>query len=450
MALKILSSEKAMASRRVAVAAWPKTPEEQARRLSPFCLPELSPSFLMDKSTPIFTIGSCFARNVEKQLLIEGYNALAGQFPAFCQEEGVAIKPDILNKFVAGSILNEVRWALDPSTPFDDGAIVKVKDGRYVDMQLAPGLMPSSMDQMLAIRRAVSRYMATIKDANLIIITLGLAEGWFDTQTGLYLNSPPHRGTLDLYPERFQMHVLDYNDIVSALDNVVALLERHGHPDFRILLTVSPVALGMTWTSTDALIANTYSKSVQRAAAGYIVNKYERVDYLPSFESVTLSNRAVVWRDDCAHVTDEAVRINVVRMIGAYTGRPVDNIKSQTQAAALHQASQTEEVAGLVAVRETAPDDVLVRYRLGAALYRAEQFERASEELRESRRLGGDHYGADYLLAKSLVRCGKWQDALDPLRAAVARMPDLEGPRTLLSKVQTRLNGQGERVKAGR
>jgi tetratricopeptide (TPR) repeat protein len=42
------------------------------------------------------------------------------------------------------------------------------------------------------------------------------------------------------------------------------------------------------------------------------------VDYYPSYESVVLSDRKAVWEADLVHVTDEAVAMNVGRMLDRY------------------------------------------------------------------------------------------------------------------------------------
>ena len=56
---------------------WPRTAEAQAERLMPLAQPKFWPSFHINRSELIFTIGSCFARNIEKQLITEGYRVAA-------------------------------------------------------------------------------------------------------------------------------------------------------------------------------------------------------------------------------------------------------------------------------------------------------------------------------------------------------------------------------------
>jgi len=42
------------------------------------------------------------------------------------------------------------------------------------------------------------------------------------------------------------------------------------------------------------------------------------IPVFPSFETVTLSDRAIAWGEDLAHVTPELIELNVARMIEAY------------------------------------------------------------------------------------------------------------------------------------
>jgi hypothetical protein len=48
-------------------------------------------------------------------------------------------------------------------------------------MQLAAGLMPASKETMFAMRRATLAYMKMMQKAKVVILTLGLAEAWYDT-----------------------------------------------------------------------------------------------------------------------------------------------------------------------------------------------------------------------------------------------------------------------------
>jgi len=59
---------------------------------------------------------------------------------------------------------------------------------------------------------------------------------------------------------------------------------------------------------------------VLRTAAEEITHTHDFVHYFPSYESITLSDRAVAYQDDEVHVTQEIVDLNISRMVAAYTG----------------------------------------------------------------------------------------------------------------------------------
>jgi Tfp pilus assembly protein PilF len=460
MPLVRLSYDEALHNNGRPQSMWPRDKESQEARLRPFCLPGIEPTFSIAEDDLVFTIGSCFARNVEQHLIIEGFNVAVTRFEGLCEAEGVKVKSNTLNKFVAHSILNEIRWALEPGTEFPWDSIVEVKDGRFIDMQLAAGLMPTSKEAMLGMRRAVSNYMKMVKQAKVVIVTLGLAEAWYDTKFDLYTNTMPFKAAAERCPGRFELHVLEYNELLSTLREILRLLETYGHPDFRMLLTVSPVALSSTFTDRDALIANCYSKSVQRAAAEVISRENPRVDYLPSYESVTLSDRSVAWRDDQAHVSDDAVRVNVLRMQSAYTrsktrnaaGRSTENARAgalamSKRAAALQEDGDANSASDLFRrAAEIAPDEVLVHVRWGLALFKQQAVAQAAEELGKAMALGGRNYGIAYPLAKCLSKLNDQAGAEWALRMAIEDLPEKPGPCRLMAKTLKRLGRHPESV----
>ncbi|MBA4791429.1 MAG: GSCFA domain-containing protein [Rhizobiales bacterium] len=462
MPLLNLSYSEASKNQQRPDASWPRDEGAQSQRLAPFCRPQLRPSFSIGKDDLVFTIGSCFARNIEQHLVIEGFNVAVSQFEGLCAAEGVKVKSSTLNKFVVQSILNELRWALVPGSEFPWDSLVEVREGRYLDMQLAAGLMPAPKETMLGMRRAVLNYMKLIKDAKVIIITLGLAEAWFDTEYGIYMNSMPLKATADRYGDRFKFHLLEYNEILSSLREIISVLEEHGHPDFRILLTVSPVALGSTMTLNDAFVANTYSKAVQRAAVEQFCLENPRVDYLPTYESITLSERNVAWAEDGAHVSDDAVRLNVIRMQQAYLDGGLSGAKDDEIANASHgalseaykltQIADRRAKAGQAVIAEAlyseaaalAPNDVLILVRWGSFLFAQERFEEAEKVLQRSLDLGGRKYKVAFTLARCLVRLRDLQRAVDVLRMAAEDEPDRGSVHFLLGKTLTRVGAKSE------
>ena len=128
MPLMVLSAAEALKRVRHTDSRWPRTPEAQAERLIPLARPGFWPSFKMNKRELVFTVGSCFARNIEKQLIQEGYNVAASRFepPA---NTGFKADPDaLLNRYVVWSIGNELKWAFKHGKPFPKRGFVGGQD----------------------------------------------------------------------------------------------------------------------------------------------------------------------------------------------------------------------------------------------------------------------------------------------------------------------------------
>ncbi|HCX28186.1 MAG TPA: hypothetical protein DHU55_00180, partial [Blastocatellia bacterium] len=100
---------------------------------------------------------------------------------------------------------------------------------------------------------------------------------------------------------------------LANLESVHRLVSQFGHPDVQFIVTVSPVPLMATFSTEDVVIANTYSKSLLRAAAQEWAAAHKNVHYFPSYEIVMNSDRATAWEEDLRHaqgkVVDHIMRI---------------------------------------------------------------------------------------------------------------------------------------------
>src|SRR6185436_782200 len=86
---------------------WPST--AAGRLEGAFVLPEVRPTFRLDREAGIFTIGSCFARAIENHLVDQGFDVPSHRFDI----PGFELRPPysrlVLNKFTTHSMLNELR-----------------------------------------------------------------------------------------------------------------------------------------------------------------------------------------------------------------------------------------------------------------------------------------------------------------------------------------------------
>jgi hypothetical protein len=297
---------------------WPSR-EDGPNRVEPIAKPHFDTLFSLIPGENIFTIGSCFARNVEAKLLDRNFKIPA--LDIFKSDVFKGIDPSALNNYGVPSIYQELAWALDPDFPFDPHAnFSELLPGKFVDNHLPPGIRPVSREIVEARREAVRQANAKIKECRVVIITLGLTEVWYDKTYNVYLNTHPRLKMLQDDPQRYALRVLSFDQTIHYLRKIAGIIGRFGHPETQIIITVSPVPMGSTHRPTDVMVANTYSKSVLRAATEQIVMEQENVHYYPSYESFILSSRERAYKYDMVHAEQELVDINVGRMVSGYAG----------------------------------------------------------------------------------------------------------------------------------
>jgi hypothetical protein len=186
------------------------------------------------------------------------------------------------------------------------------------DVMADPVFGDGDFDRTADLHRRLSELVRKASECRIVVITLGLVEVFYDTRTSLYANTPPNLGSS---AARYEFGVLAYRDVMDALDRTHALLSRFGHPDLQILVTVSPVPLDATFTGTDIVAANTYSKALLRSAAGEWSHSHPNVHYFPSYEIVMNSARDRAWFMDGRHVRREMVTHIMQTFADAYAPR---------------------------------------------------------------------------------------------------------------------------------
>jgi len=296
---------------------WPSH-EFQTTRLSPIARPAIDTPYRLSESDRFFCCGSCFARNLEVELNARNLDVITAD-PKLGQSQ---------NKYNVFSILNELRWALDENgleesaksiLPFNSSTFHDTQGGNALlndEGEWVDGLTSESavMERRAYLHERYKRF----PECSVFVFTLGMAEAWYDVEFSRYLNVAPSPYAIKKTPERFELHVLSYEEISKGLEEIYQLIrqEKNGE-SFRILISTSPVPLYSTFSGRDVLIANTYSKSVQRAASEAFAFAHEEVDYIPSYEMATLSERKYVWQEDQRHVSGDFVDFIISSVVAA-------------------------------------------------------------------------------------------------------------------------------------
>jgi hypothetical protein len=315
-----------------AVWAKPDTPEpppdghgpnSAAHRLTTgdFCRIATFPKFKLRAGLRFFTIGSCFATHIGHALVRHGFevDSLNLDVPGEYFDDPKYAGPIALIKFTAHSILNEMETNV-LGKPAPDNGLVEVSPGLFWNPQLHK-ISPTTMERALFVKEQVRRTVSRIVDADVVFITLGLTETWFDKTTGAVVNENPLRiRALRQKMDRFAFRNVGVVETLEVMEQVLRLIRESNRRNARFVLTVSPVPLLRTFTDQDVIVANSYSKSVLRVVAGMLAERHEYVDYFPSYEIVENSPRPLAWRHDQRHVlmgmVDHVIRLFSESYIG--------------------------------------------------------------------------------------------------------------------------------------
>ena len=252
-----------------------------------------SPKFPIRPRHKIVTAGSCFAQHIGRALAERGYRWIDCEpAPPFMQTEHARNHGYGVFSFRTGNIYTPamlLQWlelAYDMRT---DTGEVWVKDGRFHD-PLRPAIEPNGFateDELWDARQETyAALRRAVETADVFVFTLGLTERWRNAETGAEYALCPGTvaGTFD--PDRHIFVNANTRQTQAALMDVIRLF-RAKRPKLRILLTVSPVPLTATASGQHVLTATHYSKSVLRAVAGMVSDRYGFVDYFPSYEIIT-------------------------------------------------------------------------------------------------------------------------------------------------------------------
>jgi thioredoxin-like negative regulator of GroEL len=428
MPLLEISAEQAVANRKTnPLSGWGE--RNSPNRVEPIARPGFPVPFKLQPGEKIFTVGSCFARNVETELMKLGF-----QIPMrdlFKRSEFLNVEPGAINNFGTPSIWNEFAWAFGEAEFKVEEHILEVVGGKFADLHVIPSMRPESKDIVIARRSAIIEAFRTVAECRVLIMTLGLVEVWFDRKTGYYLNAAPRPSFVRNEPDRFVLRVLTYEEALDYLTRALNIIRKHSQPDLQILLTVSPVPLLATHRNEDVLVANMYSKSMLRTVAETIVFTQPGVTYYPSYESIVLSDRKLAWVDDLVHVTGYIVAMNVGRMIEAFVEAPADSstLRAEIEAGGIHRALEKAQI--IAAGPVLAAVDFFAEFGDWSAKSAEFAFEHAQFLLRQSDPAGalavldnapegGPHARRAALRAKALVGTGRPAEAfalLDPLAA---------------------------------
>jgi hypothetical protein len=269
-----------------------------AQNFPALTLPVIPVRSTPDRLPRLYAVGSCFAREIERSLA-QSWRVLSSidsQFGA-CDSHGLARCNwvDFANRYNPASLLREVE-RLTGDRPLEDRDLIVGDTNAAIDLHfIAAGL--ASRAQLLSRRHLTLQAGEGLARADVVIVTVGLNEAWFDTDTGAYLNNAPP--AILAASGRFEVHILSCDDVVDHLSRTTKLI-RAVNNSATIVISVSPVPMLATFTDDDVICANSRSKATLLAATREVCSNSSSV-YFPSFELVTHANSTLAWNEDRRH-----------------------------------------------------------------------------------------------------------------------------------------------------
>lgn len=261
---------------------------------------------LVDRTTKVATVGSCFAHELAKVMGTVGVQG--GMHPGGLFYSTATIRQE-LDRIAGG-------WperAADPPWRIGDGFIDPFRD---YDTQY------SDEAALLAARAAADAAADALFDrAQVVVVTLGLIETWRSPTTGNTYRQIPHPAVFPTLGAVF--HRLTVAEMLDDLERIRTVVrDRLGA---ELIVTTSPVPLHTTFTALDVRVANIESKSRIRAAVSEFVDRHPDVRYFHSYEMVVTAERqSDYFRDDGRHVHRHAVRYIVSRFLDVFGDRSLE------------------------------------------------------------------------------------------------------------------------------
>lgn len=308
-----------------------------------------SKRFEISREDRIATAGSCFAQNVARYLRKNAFKIVDVEpLPQWIPAEIAKNYGYGLYSARYGNIytVRQLRQLVDDAlsgTVRD--ADVWEKDGRYYDA-LRPSVEPQGLDsreEVIAHRRHHLACVAEmLRTTDVFIFTLGLTEAWELKSTGTVYPTAPGviAGAFDAAKYgfvNFDMFQI-FEDLVAVREKLLAI-----NPGMRFLFTVSPVPLTATASGDHVLPATIRSKSILRAVCSAVYDRFDDVDYFPSYEIITSPGaRSKFFSDNLRSVTETGVAAVMKVLLAEHVGAMQDVADAPADDAIRHDLEDEE------------------------------------------------------------------------------------------------------------
>jgi hypothetical protein len=246
---------------------------------------ELSPT------TPVASIGTCFAEEFAFFMIKQGYNYIRKE------DDALSASANWGRVYTIPNLQQIVHYSTDNSYPL---VLEKTNKGWFDPLRESQYYSSSEIaeEAVLAHRKASNDALTS---CDVLIITVGQNEAWVDNSNNMVWAQRPPKNIIDAREKDFSVHEFSYEKNISSLNDIVKKLQTV-NKSLQILFTVSPVASYASFSDIDVVTQSFSNKCLLRTVVKHIVSSQpDRLFYFPSFEMVLCDNPSN-FRADNRHV----------------------------------------------------------------------------------------------------------------------------------------------------
>lgn len=270
--------------------------------------------FKIDSNDKVVTAGSCFAQHIARYLRTNGFNYYTPETISdlvgseiSCLHGYDVFSARYGNIYTARQLLQLFDRVYGEFSPSEEDW---EHDGRWFD-PFRPHVERGGFrtSEELKVDRAAhfSAVRNCFEQADIFVFTLGLTEAWVSSKDGAVFPLCPGCGAGRFDPGKYEFVNFSVSEVVSDIEGFLHRM-RSVNDSVKVILTVSPIPLVATAEDHHVVTSTTYSKSVLRVSAQEIFERYEYVDYFPSYEMITANYAAgTAFAEDWREVKEDSV-----------------------------------------------------------------------------------------------------------------------------------------------
>lgn len=254
-------------------------------------------SRFISTETPIASMGSCFAVEVQSHLIERRYNYIR-------TEESSAGSAEWGRVYTTKNMHQIFQYSFSEFQPnirlphTKRGVMDPYREGVFYENE-------DEAELGLAHHRNQSR--EALAGCEVLILTPGQNEAWLNKSDGTAWGAKPPGEIFDAYgKEQFEIHQFSLQENIEYLNNSLALLWEN-NSKARVIFTVSPVPSVATFFDVNVCVRSFENKAILLLAVKDVVKQYpDRCFYFPSFEMAMLSRNPAQTLDN-RHIRPQMV-----------------------------------------------------------------------------------------------------------------------------------------------